>query len=113
MEEKRKEYLLVLCLFVFLFVIIGGGLHLNPSAAFVPGLLGTPLVIYAFNHRSAATHRPMPARSLARDNGHSLGGGELEDHAGVEMGQQRKGCDDHRIFNSCEARRAKTTEVAD
>jgi len=29
----------------------------------------------------------MPARSVARDNEHSLGGGELEDHAGIEMGQ--------------------------
>ena len=73
MEEKLKEYLLVLCLFVFLFVIIGGGLHLNPGGAFVAALSGTPLVIYAFNHRSAATHRQMPARSLARDNEHSLG----------------------------------------
>ena len=87
MEEKLKEYLLVLCLFVFLFVIIGGGLHLNPGGAFVAALSGTPLVIYAFNHRSAATQRPMPARSVARDNEHSLGGGELEDYAGIEMGQ--------------------------
>ena len=87
MEGKLTKYSLVLCLFVFLFVIIGGGLHLNPGGAFVAALSGTPLVIYAFNHRSAATHRQMPARSVARDNEHSLGGGELEDHAGVEMGQ--------------------------
>jgi hypothetical protein len=34
MRNKLKSYSLVLCLFVFLFVIIGGGLHLNPIGAF-------------------------------------------------------------------------------
>jgi hypothetical protein len=36
-------------LFVFLFVIIGGGLHLNPGGAFLAAVTGTPLVIYAFH----------------------------------------------------------------
>ena len=35
MQGRLKNYALVICLFVFLFVIIGGGLHLNPSGAFL------------------------------------------------------------------------------
>ena len=50
MQERLKRYALVLCLFVFLFVTLGGGFHLNPAGAFVAALSGTPLVIYAFNH---------------------------------------------------------------
>ena len=79
MQGRLKNYALVACLFVFLFVIIGGGFHLNPGGAFIAALSGTPLVIYAFNHRSAATHRQTPARSVARGNDHSLGGGDLEE----------------------------------
>ena len=47
MHGRLKNYALVICLFVFLFVIIGGGLHLNPSGAFLAAATGTPLVIYA------------------------------------------------------------------
>ena len=49
MHERLKSYALVICLFVFLFVCIGNGLHLTSSAAFVGALSGTPLVIFAFN----------------------------------------------------------------
>ena len=38
----------MICLFVFLFVIIGGGLHLAPGGAFLGAVTGTPLVIFAF-----------------------------------------------------------------
>ncbi len=55
MQERIKKYSLVLCLFVFLFVIIGGGFHLNPGGALVAALSGTPLVIHAFNHWSSMT----------------------------------------------------------
>ena len=48
MHSKVKNYALVFCLFVFLFVIIGGCLHLNPGGAFLAAVTGTPLVIYAF-----------------------------------------------------------------
>lgn len=50
MQERLKRYWLVLCLFVFLFVTLGAGFHLNPAGAFVAALSGTPLVIHAFNH---------------------------------------------------------------
>jgi peptidoglycan/LPS O-acetylase OafA/YrhL len=49
MQGRLKNYALVICLFVFLFVIIGGGLHLNPGGAFLAAVTGTPLVIYAFH----------------------------------------------------------------
>jgi hypothetical protein len=49
MHERVKNYALVICLFVFLFVSIGNGLHLTPGAAFIGALTGTPLVIFAFN----------------------------------------------------------------
>ena len=35
MHRKVKNSL-VFCLFVFLFVTIGGGLHMNPGGAFLP-----------------------------------------------------------------------------
>ncbi|HEY5174391.1 MAG TPA: hypothetical protein VII95_02370 [Terriglobales bacterium] len=54
MHRKVKNYALVICLFVFLFVVLGGGLHLNPGGALLAAATGTPLVIYAFNRRSRA-----------------------------------------------------------
>jgi len=57
MQERLKKCSLVLCLFVFLFVIIGNGFHLNPGGAFVAALSGTPLAIYAFNRWSSAAVR--------------------------------------------------------
>ena len=48
-HEKLKDYALVICLFVFLFVVVGNGLHLTPAASFIGALSGTPLVVFAFN----------------------------------------------------------------
>jgi hypothetical protein len=59
MQERLKSYVLVICLFVFLFVIIGGGLHLNPGGAFLAAVTGTPLVIYVFRSRSGRAHSPI------------------------------------------------------
>ena len=58
MHRKVKNYSLVFCLFVFLFVTIGGGLHMNPGGALLAALSGTPLVIYAFNRMSKGDCRP-------------------------------------------------------
>jgi hypothetical protein len=58
MHRKAKNYSLVICLFVFLFVIVGGGLHMNPGGALLAAATGTPLVIYAFNRRSSSDCRP-------------------------------------------------------
>src|SRR5215469_9884162 len=57
LRERLKNYGLALCLFVFLFVVIGGGLHLNLAAAFICAVTGTPLVIYVFHGlRPASPH---------------------------------------------------------
>jgi peptidoglycan/LPS O-acetylase OafA/YrhL len=58
MHSKVKNYSLVFCLFVFLFVIIGGGLHMNPGGAFLAAATGAPLIIYAFNRRFRGDCRP-------------------------------------------------------
>jgi len=57
---KIKQGSLVACLFLFLFVVIGAGLHLNPGGALLAAATGTPLVIYVFNRRCArvAAHDP-------------------------------------------------------
>ena len=57
MQAKLKNYGLVVCLFVFLFVILGGGLHLSPSGALLAAITGTPLMIYAFHRRSSRASR--------------------------------------------------------
>jgi len=61
MHSKVKNYALVFCLFVFLFVTIGGGLHMNPGGAFLAAATGTPLMIYAFNRKSKGDCRPEQA----------------------------------------------------
>jgi hypothetical protein len=49
MQRRPKETILVVCLFFFLFVVLGGGLHLSPSGAFLASLTGTPLIVHVFN----------------------------------------------------------------
>ncbi len=49
MRSRLKSYSLGACLFVFLFVVVGASLHLNPMGALVAALSGTPLVIHAAN----------------------------------------------------------------
>jgi hypothetical protein len=58
MQGRLKNYALVICLFVFMFVMIGGGLHLNPGGALLGAATGTPLVIYAFHRRFNGASRP-------------------------------------------------------
>ena len=54
MFTKIKRGSLLVCLFLFLFVVIGGGLHLNPGGALLAAATGTPLVIHVFNRRWTA-----------------------------------------------------------
>jgi len=63
-----KQYALGACLFTFLFVIIGGGLHLNPGGAFLAALSGTPLMIHIFNRwlESQEAGRDLVARNGPR-----------------------------------------------
>ena len=70
MQNRLENYALVICLFVFLFVIIGAGLHLAPGGAFLAAVTGTPLAIFAFQSRfgqgsSHGNGRPIPAKHEA------------------------------------------------
>ena len=69
MHSKVKNYALVCCLFVFLFVTIGGGLHMNPGGAFLAAVTGTPLMIYAFNRKYKGDCRPehVPSRRAGNE----------------------------------------------
>lgn len=49
MRRRLKSFALVFCLFTFLLIVVGGGLRLNPGAAFLAAATGTPLLVYAFN----------------------------------------------------------------
>jgi hypothetical protein len=49
--SKIKPAALIGCLFVFLFIVIGGGLHLNSGGAFLAAVTGTPLLIHFSNRR--------------------------------------------------------------
>ena len=68
MHRKVKNYSLVFCLFVFLFVVLGGGLHMTPGGAMLAALTGTPLLIYAFNRRSSGDCRPEHAPTQLAGN---------------------------------------------
>jgi len=64
--EKIKQVALIACLFLFLFVVIGGGFHLNPGGAFLAAATGTPLVIHFLNRQwspRAVERDPLPSRS--------------------------------------------------
>jgi hypothetical protein len=60
MQHRTKETLLVVCLFLFLFVVVGGGLHLSPSGAFLAALTGTPLMVHVFNVWSRRSSEAAP-----------------------------------------------------
>jgi len=70
MRRKVIQGALVTCLFVFLFIVVGGGLRLNPGGAFLAAATGTPLVLHAFNRWASGlanrhTGLPDPATSPA------------------------------------------------
>ena len=70
MPAKIKQVALIICLFLFLFVVIGGGLHLNPGGAFLAAATGTPLVIHFFNRQwSAKGSRTRIRLSVIKESG--------------------------------------------
>ena len=74
MQGRLKNYALVICLFVFLFVIIGSGLHLNPGGAFLAAVTGTPLLIYAFRRGfNGASGREVRADSSRNEVAYEIG----------------------------------------
>ena len=64
MRSRMKSYALVACLFVFLFVVVGAALHLNPMGAFVAALSGTPLVVYVAKRWSGADAGAAPTTGM-------------------------------------------------
>jgi hypothetical protein len=63
-RAKIKQVALIACLFLFLYVVIGGGLHLNPGGALLAAATGTPLVIHFFNRQwspRAVERDPLPS----------------------------------------------------
>ena len=88
MLAKIKQAALIGCLFVFLFIVIGGGLHLNPGGAFLAAATGTPLVIHFLDRRFAprefecdrlpVARRPGFARNVAEDKARRCGASEIE-----------------------------------
>lgn len=69
MLTKIKQASLGVCLFLFLFVVIGGGLHLNPGGAFLAAATGTPLVIHVLNRRSVGRAVERDPRLSSRSPG--------------------------------------------
>lgn len=49
MQHRTKETLLIICLFLFLLVVLGGGLRLSPTGALLAAVTGTPLIVHVFN----------------------------------------------------------------
>jgi hypothetical protein len=91
---KIKHAALVACLFVFLFVVIGGALHLNPGGAFLAAATGTPLVVHFFNRRYLprefdpdpfpASRNPEFARNIAEPEPKDCCASEIEPRSGSE-----------------------------
>lgn len=62
MRTKLNRISLGVCLFVFLFVVIGGGLHLSPGGAFLAAATGTPLLIHVLNRQgTGGSGEPSPS----------------------------------------------------
>jgi hypothetical protein len=81
MQQRTKEILLMICLFLFLLVVLGGGLHLSPSGALLAAVTGTPLIIHVFNlwsrrlcEGAPSSHRilTLPARDASSAEGANL-----------------------------------------
>jgi hypothetical protein len=67
MRMKAKRISLAACLFLFLFIVIGNGLHLTPAGAFLAAATGTPLLIYVFSQRSAKRYAEGRTGPMSRD----------------------------------------------
>jgi len=60
-QTKVKRISLGVCLFVFLFVVIGGGLHISSGGAFLAAATGTPLLIHVLHRlRTGGSGEPSP-----------------------------------------------------
>lgn len=93
MPTKIKQVGLIACLFLFLFVVIGGGLHLSPGGAFLAAATGTPLVMHFFNRRCLRRQFERDQHSPSRSPGFARNIAEAEarhccaSEAGTELRQ--------------------------
>lgn len=85
MRTKAKRIFLVVCLFLFLFVVIGNALHLNPAGAFLAAATGTLLLIHVFQQRAAATTANQQHSPVARGQ---VGGDGLNHDRGHPSGRE-------------------------
>ncbi len=74
MRKRVKNSALVFCLFMFLLIVLGGGLRLNPGGAFVAAATGTPLSIYVFH---CLVMRPAAFNNQHNDSEASYDGGPV------------------------------------
>ena len=65
MRQRLKNYALVCCLFVFLYVVLGGGLRLNPGGAFLGAATGTPVIVCGFTRLRGLAHKQLSQSSNA------------------------------------------------
>lgn len=75
---KIRQVALIACLFLFLFVVIGGGLHLNPGGAFLAASTGTPLVVHFFNRRCIPREFDRDPSPSSRSPGYTRNSDERE-----------------------------------
>jgi hypothetical protein len=77
-RPKLKKISLVSCLFLFLLVVLGGGLRLSPAGSLLAAATGTPLIVHAFNRWS---RQSITRESSAISNAHSSSTAGLEVHS--------------------------------
>jgi hypothetical protein len=77
-RPKLKNVSLVSCLFLFLLVVLGGGLRLSPAGALLAAATGTPLIMHAFNRGS---RQSITRESSAISNAHSSSTPGLKVHS--------------------------------
>jgi hypothetical protein len=98
MSNRAKSRLLVLCLFVFLFIVLGSELRLSPVGALAAAASGTPLVVSLAKRwedllvaregwkRSDAANLPITAHRSSSSNNGERRREDSKDHAELKPG---------------------------
>lgn len=81
MENRLKSLSLAACLFVFLFVVVGASLRLQPMGAFLAALSGTFLVIHGVKRGEARPGSAKKAETRIGDMAARLMVSEAQDEA--------------------------------
>jgi hypothetical protein len=101
MSSRTKSRLLIICLFVFLFIVLGSELRLSPMGALAAAASATPLVVFlakrwqdlllARDARKTSDAADLPTTSRRSSNSNSGESGrkdsrELVQHAELKPG---------------------------